>query len=342
MTTATRSHGGPDASGVPRHDFSTNGNATGPCPQALAAVHEADAARYPDPAYTQLRETLARFHGVATGRIVPAASASEFIFRITAWAARQGAREVWLPPHGYGDYAQAASAWGLAATGDPRRAALAWACEPSSPLGQPEVHIDALMAAQGVVVLDRAYEPLRLSGASSFTAGLLERVWQLWSPNKALGLTGVRAAYAIAPAGTQGEVDQLEALAPSWPLGSHGVAMLRAWCEPSVQEWLAQSRATLRDWKARQAGVCASLGWTVLASDANFFAARVEGLPRWLPLLRERGIKLRDCASFGLPGHARLGVRPPAAQDALREAWLATAPGSNTARIFRLHSSTNP
>lgn len=334
MSTAARSHGGSDASGVPRHDFSTNGNATGPCPEALAAVRDADAGRYPDPGYTQLREALARFHGVAPGRIVPAASASEFIFRITAWTARQGARAVWLPPHGYGDYAQAASAWGLAATEDPRRAALAWACEPSSPLGQPQVHIDALMQAEGLVVLDRAYEPLRLSGACSFATAALERVWQLWSPNKALGLTGVRAAYAIAPAGAQCAADQLEALAPSWPIGSHGVAMLRAWCEPSVHAWLAQSGATLRDWKARQAAMCESLGWSVLASDANFFAARVAGLPHRLPLLRERGIKLRDCASFGLPGHVRLGVQPPAAQDALREAWLETPPGSISARVF--------
>ena len=28
-----------------------------------------------------------------------------------------------------------------------------------------------------------------------------DRVWQLWTPNKALGLTGVRAAYAITPRG---------------------------------------------------------------------------------------------------------------------------------------------
>ena len=45
-------HGGPDAQGVPLWDFSTNANACGPCPEALAAVQQADATRYPDPAYT--------------------------------------------------------------------------------------------------------------------------------------------------------------------------------------------------------------------------------------------------------------------------------------------------
>ena len=52
-------HGGPDAGGIPVLDFSTNSNACGPCPDALAVVQQADATRYPDPAYTALRAQLA-------------------------------------------------------------------------------------------------------------------------------------------------------------------------------------------------------------------------------------------------------------------------------------------
>ena len=39
---SARVHGGPDARGAVPHDFSTNANAVGPCPQALAAVQAAD------------------------------------------------------------------------------------------------------------------------------------------------------------------------------------------------------------------------------------------------------------------------------------------------------------
>ena len=356
-------HGGPDALGVPRFDFSTNSNACGPCPQALAAVQQADATRYPDPAYTALRQSLAEFHGVSPQRVLLAGSASEFIFRITAWAAGQGACTVHLPEHHYGDYARAAQALGLrcetASSGDENAArptassqvTLAWACEPSSPLGQP--HRDwprwlmdgSAPAAQGAhtLVQDRAYAPLRLSGESALTDAQLDQVWQLFSPNKALGLTGVRAAYVIAPC--QGvtrargqkvpDVSALLQMAPSWPVGAHGVAMLQAWVEPEVQAWLGDSLQTLRDWKALQIGLLGALGWTCLPSDANFFCARPAPLQgamaddaaaRWtaeLARLRQAGIKLRDTASFGLPGHARLGVLSPAAQDALR-ATLAT------------------
>lgn len=313
-----RVHGGPDAQGNARHDFSTNANACGPCPQALAAVRAADFGRYPDPASARVRAALADFHGVAAARIVPAASASEFIFRVTAWAARCGVGQVAVPPHAYGDYGHAAAAWGLAVTDTAR---LAWACEPSSPSGQGDAGIARHLAAGATVIVDRAYEPLRLSGQPSLDTDALARAWQLWTPNKALGLTGVRGAYAIAPVDAASQVAELEALAPSWPLGADGVAMLLAWCEPAVQQWLADARATLRSWKERQLALCRDLGWEPLASDANFFTARVPGLAQALPRLRERGVQLRDCASFGLPGHARLGVQPPAAQDALAAAW---------------------
>jgi histidinol-phosphate aminotransferase len=96
-----------------------------------------------------------------------------------------------------------------------------------------------------------------------------------------------------------------------------------------VQAWLAASLPTLRAWKAAQLALCESLGWTCLPSDANFFCAR-PALPQGVTLvqalaaLRTRGIKLRDTMSFGLPGHVRLSVARPEAQQALRAAWPET------------------
>lgn len=308
-------HGGPDALGRPPHDFSTNANACGPCPTTLAALRQADWQRYPDPAYTALRERLGAWHGVPVQRVVLAASGSEWIQRITAHAAHNGLRHVVLPRHGYGDYARAARAWGLEPP-SAHQPALHWACEPSSPLGRADESL--CHGVQGLRVVDCAYAPLRLEGEP---APLPADAWQLWSPNKALALTGVRAAYAIAPAqATTVTLAALHALAPSWPLGADGVALLESWTQPATQAWLAESLATLRAWKAAQAALCEELGWAVLpGSLANFFTARPPLEPP-LALLRAQGIKLRDCASFGLPGHVRLGVLPPASQQALRSA----------------------
>jgi len=325
-------HGGPDALGVPHWDFSTNANAVGPCPVALCAVQRTDAQRYPDPGYTALRRALAVFHGVAVERIVVAGSASEFIARITAAVARSGGRKVWLPALSYGDCAHAAKVWGLQRVNEHALADLLWLCEPASPLGNAEAMANTVAEQGGVVVLDRAYEPLRLSGRCSLGADALDRVWQLWSPNKALGLTGVRGAYAIAPLHGLALARSLEQLAPSWPLGAHAVAMLQAWVQADAQHRLAQSREQLAEWKAAQITLLSELGWVCLPSEANYFCARA---PHALdvPMLRAQGIKLRDTESLGLPGHWRLGVLSPDAQAALTSALCDPAHGPAGIRL---------
>jgi histidinol-phosphate aminotransferase len=275
---------------------------------------------------------LADFHGVASERILLAGSASEFIFRITASVARrtQGQALVYVAERAYGDYALAARAWGLSLTQDHDQANLVWTCEPSSPLGNahgawPAYLHDAELSSNAptpLVVLDRAYEPLRLQGECSLNEHRLAKVWQLWTPNKALGLTGVRAAYAIAPIGpvpeVQSQIQTLESLNPSWPIGAHGLALLQCWLQASTQAWLAESRQTLQVWKDRLTALLLALDWTVLPSDSNFLCARPQQ-PIDPLRLRQAGIKLRDASSLGLPGFYRLGVLPPDAQDALRD-----------------------
>jgi len=280
-------HGGPDALGLPKHDFSTCANACGPCPLALQAVRAADACHYPDATYADLRARLANFHSVTPERVLLASSASEFIQRVTAAVAHLA-----LP--------------------QPIQAHTDWPNE----------------LAGRVVVLDSAYAPLRLSGAPSLSATQLDQVWQLYTPNKALGLTGVRGAYVLAPlradataqASVQVQTQALQSLAPSWPVGAHGVAMLQAWVQPEVQAWLVASRNTLRDWKARQLDMLNTLGWTCLPSDANYFCAKPSQALDLGALRQIRDIKLRDAASFGWPGWFRLAVLPAASQDALKKA----------------------
>ena len=347
-----RIHGGTDALGLPVFDFSTNSNAAGPCAVAQSAIAQADATRYPDPSYAALRDTLAAFHGCAASRIAIAGSASEFIFRITALAKLQGLGSVCVPVHSFGDYAHAAQAWGLPLTTDAKAAGLVWHCKPSSPLGQ--IDPDVVRVSSNVIhILDLAYAPLQLSGSllsfpqrrESTSATMDSRlrgndsgndglnddsysaVWQLYSPNKALGLTGVRAAYAIAPLDSQDLVDQLVSLSASWPLGAHGVALLDSWVKADVQSWLSDSLQTLQVWKTRQTELLELLGWLCQPSVTNFFCAS-PNLPDGLTLeqaltaLRQQGIKLRDTTSFGLPGQVRVSVQPPAAQDALHRVWL--------------------
>lgn len=316
-----RVHGGPDGRGPIRWDFSTNAIAVGPCPLALDAMRNADASRYPDPAYHALRDQLAQWHGVSRDRILLAGSASEFIQRITAVSARLAPGPVAVPAHAYGDYAVAALAWGrsLVHAADPA-ATLRWHCNPSSPCG----HDEPLSSSTATItVLDAVYAPLRLDDTQPHATSR-QAVFELHSPNKALGLTGVRGAYAIAPELTndmESCVAALEHAAASWLLGAHAVAMLTAWTQPDTHRWLAESRATLRRWKRSQIEMLHAVGAEMNDSVTNFFCVRlpagcsVEGL-------RERGIAVRDAASFGLCGWVRLSVQTPEAQAALQAALL--------------------
>lgn len=331
----TRTHGGADQYGVARFDFSSNSNALGACPQALAAVQAAQCQAYPDPAYTELRQALAAWHGVHVERIVLAGSASEFIFRMSVATALYGGRNkrtkaMWCEPHTYGDYRAAALATGLELALSPDAADLIWIGDPSSPLGQAHTGWSLLLSqlalpdfADTQIVLDCAYQPLRLEGKLGLSAAQLDRVWQMWTPNKALGLTGVRGAYVIAPKlGAEHGCTRLEQLAPSWVLGCHAVAMLRAWVQPDTQSWLRHSVMLLRDWKVEQRERMLHLGWTVHPSVSNFFCVTPPmelgvDTETLLARLREAGIKLRDTTSFGLPGSFRMAVLPSEAQEVL-------------------------
>ena len=325
-------HGGTDSLGAITDDFSTNANSAGPCPIALEALINTSRTAYPDPNYTALKELLAQWHQVSVERIVLAASASEFIYRMSALIAKQASNQVlgrpmvYLPRFSYGDYQTAAKAWNLVTSAAIEDANLIWACDPSTPFGENSHSLGALidsLQARQICVLDRAYDPLRLSGRSLLNQTQLDKVWQLWSPNKALGLTGIRAAYAIAPKAALALTTELELLASSWPIGVDGVSMLSSWTKYATQMWLQESLNRLREWKGQQLQRCQEIGWEIHTSETNFYCAKppVNDLGVLLHQLRQSGIKLRDTLSFSLPGYVRMRVLPPASQIRLCHAW---------------------
>lgn len=342
-------HGGPDGGPPLRHDFSTNASPL-PAPAPVRqALRQALRTRYPDPAYAALRATLAGWLGVAAARVLPTAGTAEAIRRLTLALAAAGAREVWVPQPGYADYGAAAHALGLAvrpytdamalpqALARAAQPVLLWLCEPCNPTGAslpPDfwqaLHPMLRGGAQGPhrAVIDRAYEPLRLQGRDPVPTTLARHLWQCGSPNKALGLPGVRVGWVVAPTKAGDEARQVQALAPSWVLSAEGVALLEAWCRADTQAVLARHRGQLGRWAERQRSCLADLGWQQGPTVANFWLVRppepAAELRRRLARLRQQGIKLRDAASLGAPGWLRVSVQRPVAQRALVAAWGST------------------
>lgn len=368
---AARRHGGPDGGALARVDASTNVNPLGPAPGALAAVRAAPRQRYPDPDYAALRGRLALQQGVAAARLAVTAGGSEGIFRLTLAARLAGLQQVAAPQPGYGDYAAAARAAGLplqpwhdrasllalAAAGAPT---LLWVNDPANPSGAA-FDAGAWQALAGALhpghwlAIDQAYAPLHLGGAAGAPAlppALADRAWQLFTPNKALGLPGVRAGWLQAPAdaqpgGRQGDAwARVQALAPSWVLAAEGEALLGAWCEPATQAWLAGCRPTLAAWRAGLAAALAARGWALAPGVAPFVLGRppgaAEGVIAQLRRLRAQGFALRCCQSFGLPGWVRVGLRPPAEQALWLAAWDAAAPGAGAVAAIPADPAAQP
>jgi histidinol-phosphate aminotransferase len=196
--------------------------------------------------------------------------------------------------------------------------ALRWCADPSSPLGQDSgPPTDLSLCA---TVLDAVYAPLRLEGSSAWSRTAREAVFELHSPNKALGLPGVRAAYAIAPRdGFEDWCAALSAAEPSWPVGAHGVALIESSVSDGAQQWLAEQLPRLGEWKQTLVQSLQAAGAEVQPSVTPFVCAR---LPAGITpqALRTCGIAVRDAASFGLPAWVRLSAQPPASVDALRRA----------------------
>lgn len=318
-------HGGTDGCPPPRFDFSTNANGLGPDPHALKAIQEADPSRYPDPLYTQTHAALARFHGIAPEQVAVGGGTSELIHRLTRLRYLRGPMLI-LPPT-FSEYARAAQPAELPllkAEDGPQflkllpQATLAFLCVPNNPTG--EVYGFLFEAAeiaarrQVTLVLDLAYYPLLENPPP-----LPPTTWWLYSPNKAHGLTGVRAGYLVSPH----DLTHFRNLAPSWVLGVHGEAFLRAVIEPPSQAWLNETRTKLWQLRSTLAQGLRQLGLEVQESQANFLLVRVGQATQIAQKLRAKGLRVRDCTSFGLPEWLRLSAQKPLAQTALLQALQA-------------------
>jgi histidinol-phosphate aminotransferase len=303
-------HGGTGAGPPPRWDFSSNANPLGPGPTVAAALSAVDVRAYPDPAYTRLRERLGEAEGVDPEWVVVGGGASELVHRVVAaWPG-----PVAVAPPTFGEYAYAAAVhdrplWTL----DDAVAAgsTAFVGAPNNPDGVlPALHDldERVSAAGGRLVVDLAYADL-----CERPVVLPERAWRLVSPTKGHGVPGVRAGYLVAPAA---EARRLRERAPSWVLSAHGVALLAAAATPAAREEVRSAAGALWRWRDRLADRLERAGWSTRTGAATFLlvdVAAAGGGTAVTAALRERGLRVRDATSFGLPGQLRLAALGPEA-----------------------------
>lgn len=166
-----------------------------------------------------------------------------------------------------------------------------WRSDPHNPTGRlasSDEHAD---------VWDEAFYPL---ATGTWTAGRDGIV--VGSLTKTFACPGLRLGYVTADPET---IDQLRARQPEWPVSTLTLAVMVELLES----------ADLPQWRRRIAGARAELvtvlterGLPVSAADAPWVLVDRPGLRAGLA---PHGVLVRDCASFGMPGTARIAVPGP-------------------------------
>ncbi len=305
-------------------DLAGNENPLGPSPRALAALADGLAGlhRYPERDNHELLARLSREVGLGPEHLVPGNGACELIDLATRCCLADGG-EVLIPEPAFPAYRSAARRIGARVVTAPMpggryrvdeivarlgaQTRLVVVASPHNPTGSLlspadwRTLVDALPPAAWLL-LDEAYRdyaaPHELIDAlPDVRAG--RRVLVLRSLSKVHGLAGLRFGYGIAPAGFAA---RLAALCPQYHIGR--LAQLAACAALDDRAHVARSIEANRRGREILTLALTRMGVEYLPSAANFVVLRGPSCERFAAL----GVRVKDMARYGMPGHVRVSV----------------------------------
>ena len=283
-------------------DLSLSLNPAAPDPGEVVGKHLDAVTRYPDPrpATAALAEALAVDHD----RVVLTNGGAEAIGLV---AAALGGHVV---EPDFGLHPRSG--------GGPR-----WRSNPHNPSGR----LAAPHATAGV--WDEAFFPL---ATGRWTRGDADRgAVVVGSLTKVFACPGLRAGYVLAPDGATAR--RIAAAQITWSVnGLAAAALPDLLATADLPRWAAP----VARWRADLVALLTAAGLTPEPSDAPWVLVRAPGLRA---RLAPHGALVRDCASFGLPDHARIAVPDPTGLARLGDALERS--GNALAAPDRLNRSQN-
>ncbi|PSQ38408.1 histidinol-phosphate transaminase [Halobacteriales archaeon SW_5_70_135] len=331
--------------------LASNENPHGPAAAAVDAVreHAGRVNRYPTAAHTDLREAVADRWDVAAGQVWLGPGADGAIDYLSRAALAPG-ESVLVPEPGFAYYGMSAryhhggvatysltpptfeqSADAVLDAYDGER--MVFLTSPHSPAGtafdlDDVARVAAMTDKRTLVVVDEAYgEYAPRSSAAPFVGGrsrhlpperdpfdvatpVVERrddVVVLRTFSKAYGLAGLRVGYALVP---DEWADAYAAINTPFAVNELACrAALAAVDDPAhVQrsvETAVEARVEMRE----------RVEAPVVGSEANFVLVEVGDAAAVAAATKRRGVIVRECSSFGLPGHVRVTCGTPEETD---------------------------
>lgn len=321
-------------------DFSVNVNPFGPSPRAIAAFRQADPTSYPDRHCLDLRAVLAQANGVSIDSVLPGNGTAELIWLAAHAFLKPDDRTLIIGPT-FGEYRRAACAVGanvielqaapplfnldveeIVTRIQREQPRLVFLCNPNNPTGwylaTPDVLRIAAACAPGYLVLDEAYRSFVAD--SPFASPHTDNTLVLRSMTKDFALAGLRLGYAL---GTPGMITAMRSVQPAWSVsGPAQAAGLASLCDI---DYLRQTLKATRESAQTLRDDLAGLGASVLPSATHYLLIHVGDAARCREKLMAEGCLVRDCASFGLPQHVRVGARTAVENQRLVDVWARIA-----------------
>jgi histidinol-phosphate aminotransferase len=317
--------------------LASNESPFGPVPEVSEAVQRALAGvnRYPDPAYSALREAVSARYGIPPARIVLSNGSCDILLATGEALLEPGAEVVYAWP-AFSEYPHLAAASGARAIEVPLDAddrhdleamaeeitvatRLVLVCNPNNPTST-SLELDRIAAflervpSHVCVILDEAYNEFSLNLGDPYASVELLRSWPnlvlLRTFSKVYGLAALRVGYALC--GENSFRQAVDVVRQPFHLNvaaeAAAVEALRHQdaVERRVTETLAARLALEQEVR--------DLGLWVAESDANFIWVRLPeeaGEDSVLKGLHERGVLVRSGTSLGREGALRVTVGRP-------------------------------
>jgi len=325
-------------------DFSISTNPFMPPPGIREILSGLSFGQYPDSAAYELRRALAERLSVTPDNLLAGSGTTELIRLIALTYLRRGDGVLVIEPT-YGEYEVAVKLSGgrifsyraqerdgfqpdiKEVTGLIRahRPRICFICNPNNPTGVylSRGAIEAILAAMpdGLLVLDEAYIAFVGNAWNSTTLTARDNCVLLRSMTKDYGMPGLRLGYAVAH---REIIGALRRVMPPWSVNSAALAVGAAVLEKDG--YLAESLRQVRRARDTLVEGLTGLGLKVLPSAANYCLVRVGNGAAFRSALLDKGIQVRDGASFGLPEYVRIAPRTPPENDKLLAAIAAVLP----------------
>ncbi|MHC1585053.1 MAG: pyridoxal phosphate-dependent aminotransferase [Candidatus Syntropharchaeia archaeon] len=311
-------------------DMSTCLNPLGPPPGIYEEIEriKGEIEIYPDSESLELREAIAKKRKLDKNQILIGNGASELIFLVCLSFLNKG-DIVLIPKPTYGEYEVSSKLCGgktkfYPLKGDNFRISpdfadeirknspkLVFLCNPNNPTGEylrEKELLDILRACEeveSVLVIDEAYSDFVLDPINSDF--LLDReVILIRSMTKSYAIPGIRIGYL---AGCEDFVREIRKAKIPWNTNSFA-QKIGVFCLEN-DEYLEETRKLVSREKRYIHKELSELPVRIIPSETNYMLIDLGKISarRLNEALKNHGIYVRDCSSFGLPNFIRIGIQ---------------------------------